>query len=307
MTLRTRVIVASVIAVLASAGAFALFRSDASPRRSEESREPPEPTPTPPDGPYRFVALGDFGDGGPAEFKIATAIDDWTDSKPINALISTGDNVYESGAPSEFASAWTGPFGWVDDEHVPVVATLGNHDVETAGGAPVMELLGMPAHWYARRIGPVEFVVLDANRPEDPAQLQFLRETIAGSTARWTVAVFHQPVYSCSLHGSTPAIDAIWLPILRHDGVDLVLNGHDHTYERFGPLNGTTFIVTGGGGAALYDESACPHGTPEPDAHEFVHHFVTLQVSGSTMRVDALDADLHRIDHVVLDEPKPAG
>ena len=304
---RWRPIAAVVLAVIACAAVFALTRGDGSPRRSEESGEPPEPTPTQPDGPYRFVALGDFGDGGAAEFNIASAIDEWTDRAPINAVVSTGDNVYESGAPSQFADAWQRPFGWVDAENVPVIATLGNHDIETGGGGPVMELLGMPAPWYARRIGPVEFLVLDANRPEDPAQLRFLRDAIAASTARWKVAVFHQPAYSCSRHGSTPTVDALWLPMLENDGVDLVLNGHDHTYERFGPMDGTTFVVTGGGGAALYHESACPDGTPEPDVHEFVHHFVTLEVSGSSMRVQALDVDLHPIDRITLREPRPAG
>jgi 3',5'-cyclic AMP phosphodiesterase CpdA len=281
--------------------AFAFLEDDAtrSPRGLVEPSEPPVASPT---GPFRFVVLGDFGSGSEAELRIAGAIDEWSDAHPVNALVTTGDNVYESGAPAQFAEAWHGPFGWVSAEGITVVATLGNHDIETQGGAPVMGLLDMPSRWYTRRIGPVEFIVLDANRPTDPRQLEFLRNALASSTARWKVAVFHQPAYSCSRHGSTPEVDDHWLPLLARDGVDLVLNGHDHAYQRFGPIEGTTYVVTGGGGAPLYDEDDCPDGTPTPEVKRVVHHFVTLVVSDSRLRIEALDSRLRSIDEVDLAE-----
>jgi hypothetical protein len=304
--MRQRLIVLGIVLLVAGGVAgLALTRSDRSATASEELTEPTEPSPVPPSGPYRFVVIGDFGEGGTAEANVAAAIDSWTDDHPINGFVSTGDNIYESGAPSEFADAWTGPYGWVDTERIPVIATLGNHDVETDDGAPVMRLLDMPARWYTKRIGPVEFFVLDANDPTNAGQLEFLTHAVAQSTARWKIAVFHQPVYSCSRHGSSPEVDAMWLPILQRDGVDLVLNGHDHTYERFGPLDGTTYVVSGGGGAGLYYETECPAGTPEPDVHETVHNFLTMTVDASTLHLDALNADGDVIDRVTLAERKP--
>jgi 3',5'-cyclic AMP phosphodiesterase CpdA len=284
--------------------AFAFLENDAA-RSPRGLTEPSEQPVVPSGGPFRFVVLGDFGNGSPAELKIAGAIDDWADAHPVDALVTTGDNVYESGAPSMFAEAWHGPFGWVSAEGIPVVATLGNHDVETENGGPVMGLLDMPSRWYTRRIGPVEFIVLDANRPTDPAQLDFLRHALASSTARWKIAVFHQPAYSCSRHGSTPDVDEQWLPLLAGDGVDVVLNGHDHAYQRFGPLDGTTYIVSGGGGAPLYHEDDCPDGTPAPEVKLVVHHFVTLVVSDSRLRIEAFDSRLRPIDEVKLAEAKP--
>jgi hypothetical protein len=286
------------ITFLAAGGllTLALIRLDVSTVASGGGNQPST-------GPFRFVVVGDYGEGGAEEAKIAEAIDHWTDRNPINAFVSTGDNVYQSGAPSQFMDAWTAPYGWVKRAKTPIVATLGNHDVETDGGRPVMDLLGMVARWYTRRIGPVEFIVLDANDPTNPDQMQFLNDTLAESTAQWKIAVFHQPVYSCSHHGSTPTVDAMWQPLLEKDGVDLVLNGHDHTYERFGPIEGTTYIVTGGGGAELYYETACPASTPEPDVHETVHNFVTLWMSGSALRLEALSADGRLIDRVNLTEP----
>jgi hypothetical protein len=146
---------------------------------------------------------------------------------------------------------------------------------------------------------------LDANRPTDPAQLDFLRRALITSTAPWRIAVFHQPAYSCSRHGSTPEVDEQWLPLLAGDGVDVVLNGHDHAYQRFGPLDGTTYIVSGGGGAPLYHEDDCPAGTPPPEVTRVVHHFVTLVASDSRLRIEAFDSRLRPIDEVDLAEAKP--
>jgi hypothetical protein len=294
------VIVGVALMTLAGVAAFAFLGSNAS--RSRRVAEPSEPAEVPSAGPSRFIVLGDFGNGSEAELKIAGAMDEWTDANPVDALVTTGDNVYESGAPARFDEVWHEPFGWVSAEGIPVVATLGNHDVETEDGGPVMRLLDMPSRWYTRRIGPVEFIVLDANRVTDQRQLDFLRGALAASTARWKIAVFHQPAYSCSRHGSTPDVHERWLPLLAGDGVDVVLNGHDHAYQRFGPLDGTTYIVSGGGGAPLYHEDDCPDGTPTPEVQRVVHHFVTLVVSDSRLRIEALDSSLRSIDEVDLAE-----
>jgi Calcineurin-like phosphoesterase len=302
--------VARRIIVFVACACLAACSSVRPPSRTAASAIPPTSSPLPPrettapsrsaGEAARFVVLGDYGTGGEAETQVAGAIERWADGHGIDAMVSTGDNVYESGNPAQFAGAWTQPFGWVHDEGIPTVATLGNHDVETEAGAPVMHLLGMPAPWYVRRLGPIEFFVLDANDPTNPDQLRFLSQALAASTAPWRVAVFHQPAYSCSHHGSTPAVDTEWLPLLANGGVDLVLNGHDHTYERFGPVDGTTFVVTGGGGAPLYYETACPAGTPQPAVHRTTYSFVTLTATRETMRVVALDVNLNPIDSLVM-------
>jgi len=84
---------------------------------------------------------------------------------------------------------------------------------------------------------------------------------LARSAARWKVAVFHQPAYSCGTHGSSPEVQREWVRLFQRSGVDLVLNGHDHDYQRFAPIGGVTYVVTGGG-AELYEVGDCPAGTP---------------------------------------------
>jgi hypothetical protein len=147
----------------------------------------------------------------------------------------------------------------------------------------------------------VAFVVLDANRPTDPEQLAFAEQALAdAATAPWSVVVFHQPAYSCAHHGSTPDVLQAFAPLFGPRGVDLVLNGHDHDYQRFGPIDGVTYVVTGGGGGSLYDMRDCPEGTPGPMASAVAFHFVTIEATAETLIVAARAPDGRTLDRFTL-------
>jgi len=260
----------------------------------------PTPSIAPPADGFGFAVIGDFGSGDASERTVANAIREWSSTHRLDALVTTGDNVYESGAPDELGAAWGRPYGWVAEQQVPVVAALGNHDVVTDAGAPELRLFDMPGRWYAGTIGPVRFIVLDANDPTDPEQMAFLRTQLAADArAPWTVAVFHQPAFSCSFHGSTPEVDEAWVPLFARGGVDLVLNGHDHAYERFAPIDGVTYVVDGSGGATLYPASTflCPNGTPDyVFANARDHAFVALTATAHRLVGQAITADGRVID-----------
>jgi hypothetical protein len=231
---------------------------------------------------------------------VAAAVHNWATAVDADALVTTGDNIYPDGEPEDFDEAWHAPYGWVDDEGLRVVASLGNHDIRHNDGKDVMELLDMPHPWYSTRVGAAQLIVLDANRPEDDEQKRWLGEQLDHSEARWTVVVFHHPVYSCSSHGSTEDVIAHWLPILERGAVDLVLNGHDHNYQRF--REGTTnFVVAGGGGADLYDLRECAPGVPERLAgHDSSHSFVTVEGDAGELRLAAVDVEGKVVDQTVL-------
>jgi hypothetical protein len=149
----------------------------------------------------------------------------------------------------------------------------------------------MPGRWYRRQLGPVEFFVLDANDLSQDGQMEWLSSALESSTAAWQVLVFHQPAYSCGKYGSKPGAQRRLLPAIQGKGVDLVLNGHEHNYQRFGPIDGTTFVVTGGGGASLYPVDDCPQGTPDPVAsNDDEHHFLYLAADSSRMEGTVVDA-----------------
>lgn len=246
--------------------------------------------------------IGDFGTGDVREVVLAAALRSWMRTRPFDALVTLGDNVYDEGHPSRFEAAWTFPFGWVDRRGIAVIGALGNHDVKTDDGAPVMELLRMPDRWYRRRIGSVDIFVLDANDIDRAGQLEWLSEALTASRAPWQVLVFHQPAYSCSKHGSTPEIQDHLLPVIHGKGVDLVVNGHDHNYQRFAPRGGVIYVVSGGGAAGLYDVGDCPVGTPHPVAwNDGVQQFLYLEATPSRIRGEAVSVRGETLDAFVLD------
>jgi hypothetical protein len=249
---------------------------------------------------FSFVVIGDYGVGTDSERRVAAQVERWVVAHDATALLTAGDNIYPDGDPSRFDAAWHIPYGWVRERGVRVLASLGNHD-HTDRGEPVMRLLGMPSRWYRATVGSVEVLVLDANRPADTAQREWLQTTLARSTARWTVAVFHQPAYSCSLHDTTPAVVANWVPLFEQYGVDLVLSGHDHNYQRFAPRHGVTYVVTGAGGAPLYAVDACTHGEPPlVRADDDVHGFVAIEGDGTRLRIRAVSDRGQVLDDVTL-------
>ena len=252
------------------------------------------------EGAFEFAVIGDFGTGDEDQRAVAEALREWSRRHPIEAVVTTGDNIYEDGHPEEFPEAWHQPYGWVDRAGITVIASVGNHDIETDAGAPVMELFSMPGRWYAHRFGPVELFVLDGNRPTDPRQLTWLGHALRRSRAPWKVAVFHQPAYSCH-RGGTPEIRARWVPVLLAGGVDLVLSGHDHNYQRF-RVQEMAFVVSGGGGAALDRVGECPAGTPAPLAEiDDRHHFLYGQATSGRLSLQAVPVPGGRpVDRLVL-------
>jgi 3',5'-cyclic AMP phosphodiesterase CpdA len=256
--------------------------------------EPPQPTAplrqaSEVDGALGFVVIGDFGSGAQAEYDVARAIRAWSEDHPVDALVTTGDNIYENGHPERFDEAWHRPYGWLEDQGIEVVASLGNHDIRTDDGQPVMRLLEMPWFWFSHRLGPVEFVVLDGNRPDDEDQARFMRTVLRESEAAWQVVLIHQPPYSCAdEHGSSEASQEL-VPAMAQDGADLVLSGHDHTYQRFPEIQGITFVVSGGGGHYLDGLAPCPEGTPQPQAaFADTHHFLFVRASEEALTIRAV-------------------
>jgi acid phosphatase len=111
--------------------------------------------------------------------------------------------------------------------------------------------------------------------------------------------VFHQPAWSCGLHGSTADVDRFWVPVIESHRTALVLNGHDHDYQRFTSAAGVTYVVTGGGGQNLYPLVPCA-GTPKQEAQAQKHHFTAVEITSRSLTVTAVGTDGGVIDRTVL-------
>jgi 3',5'-cyclic AMP phosphodiesterase CpdA len=257
-------------------------------------------TATAPDGEVisGFVAFGDFG-GGDAQHEIARQMERWADGHRVDALVTTGDNVYNSGEPERFRAQLDEPYRELRRSR-PLWVTLGNHDVRAGHGAAQLRHLGLPDLPYAKELPGVQLLFVDANRP-DQAQADWLEARLSEPGPRFRVVVFHQPAWSCSSHDSDEDVGRVWVPVFERHRAALVLNGHDHNYQRFVSDRGVTYVVTGGGGKDLYRLDRCPAGTPRRVAGAFRNHFTAVEVRARSLSLTAVAADGVVLDRAVIE------
>jgi hypothetical protein len=218
----------------------------------------PAPGPTPGPGPgsvppgseplATLVGAGDIADCNvPGDNATAELLD-----KIPGTVFTTGDNAYEAGSATQYANCYGPTWGRHKARTRPAP---GNHDYGTAGAAEYYRYFGAAAgdpakgyYSYDLAGGAWHAVVINSNCSTvscaaGSAQERWLRADLAASRAPCTVAYWHHPRFSSGTHGSSAALAPIWQALYDH-GADLVLAGHDHTYERFAPQR--------------------PDGTPEP-------------------------------------------
>lgn len=238
----------------------------------------------------RVAVAGDVGTGGRAERATAAAMSEAGLSRPFDGLILLGDNVYPSGDPAQLGATVFGPFGPVLREGAGLLAVLGNHDL-----AGQLARLDMPGPWYARSLGPVLFVALDSNRADDPAQQVWLERTLAASSEPWKIVAMHHPPYSAGWHGSSPSVRDAFSPLFERYGVQLVLAGHDHDYQRSRPIRGVTYVVSGG--AAKLRKTGRAEFTA---ASWSTYHFVDVAIWPDHLLLRAVDRDGRVFDLLAL-------
>jgi hypothetical protein len=246
-----------------------------------------------------IFALGDFGVGGATEREMGASLKHFAAHHPsAKMLVTLGDNDYTE-SPSAFHSNWTTAFGWLDGAGLGVAGTLGNHDVRLNGGRYEYDELNMPRARYRRTIGNVQLFVLNSNNV-NRRQTDWLKTVLPASTATWKVVLFHHPAWTCGEYRSDAAVVEKWVPLFEQYGVQLVLSGHDHNYQRFAPRNGVRYIVHGGGGAHLYPIERCPASYPTRRFARAVHGFLYLRASDTELRVSAFTRHRSLVDRVII-------
>jgi hypothetical protein len=233
-----------------------------------------------PGGAPVLLAVGDIAwCGGTNDEQVASVVDGLL-AGGASALAVLGDIAYENGTADNFQSCYDPAWGKFKSVTRP---TPGNHEYMTAAAAPYYQYFGARAGdagkgYYSYDLGSWHVVVLNANTDFVPvaassAQGQWLAADLAAHPNACTLAYWHQPRFSSGLeHGNDPKVQPLW-DALYAAGADLVLNGHDHDYERFAPQDpsgarddarGITEFVVGTGGRSLY-----PVGTRKPNSIVF--------------------------------------
>jgi len=244
-----------------------------------------------------WFATADSGSGDRHQLAVGAAMAALHRRDPVDVVILGGDNIYNEGEMSRVGAAFERPYRELLRAGVPFHAVLGNHDIRTANGAGQLAYpgFGMKGRWYALRRGPVEFFMHDTN-VDWLQQMTWLRQALAASRAPWKVLVGHHPIYSAGLYGDDrEAIDRL-TPLLRRHGVQLYINGHDHNYERSRPINGTTYLTVGNGGAALRPV------VPGPNSARAVstYGFASLHADADSLTIEAWDTKGKQLDRARL-------
>jgi hypothetical protein len=248
---------------------------------------PVQVTPAPADAPAEVVALsgasvmigvGDIAKCGTQGDELTAMLVDSVlraDSAASveNVVFTLGDNAYPNGDARDFALCFGASWG---DSTKGIMTKIrpapGNHEHRTDGAAPYYQYFGDRAGaptkgYYSYDIGAWHALVLNSEivvnsgftEAERQAQEDWLRQELQGAQRLCTIAYWHNPRFSSGWHGSDVSLQSLW-QILYDGGVDLVLNGHDHNYERFHPqtpsgmadsVKGITQYVVGTGGGTL--------------------------------------------------------
>jgi tartrate-resistant acid phosphatase type 5 len=209
----------------------------------------------------RFAVIGDYGMANAAELAVANLVKSWNP----DFIITVGDNNYPNGASSmidenvgqyfhEFIAPYVGTYG-PGAETNRFFPSLGNHDWDARGARPYLQYFSLPGNerYYDFVIGMLHFFALDSDRSEpdgatsDSIQGQWLQRQIAASNACWQLVFFHHPAFSSGAHHGS----SVWMqwPFAAW-GADVVLTGHDHTYERI-VVDGLPYFVNGLGGGPI--------------------------------------------------------
>jgi acid phosphatase len=246
----------------------------------------------------RILAVGDFGVGGESERATGAAMKRFEATHPASYLVTLGDNDYTKGRA--FAANWQEAFGWLPAAGVKVAGTLGNHDYEAGQSRAELAALGMPGPYYTRKVANAQLFLLDSEMIDDPAQTAWLAQALEASKAAWKIAVFHHPPYSCGFHSGNDDVVAQWVPLFERYGVQLVLSGHEHSYQRFRARRGVTYVVHGGGGAVLYPPTSCPSDHPKRLFSRMGFGFLSVYAGKRRLKVTAIDRQGRSVNSVTL-------
>lgn len=194
----------------------------------------------------RFAVIGDSGNGQQAQYDVGRQMVLAHRAFPFEFVVMAGDNLLGSQTRRDFVDKFEIPYGPLLRMRIPFYAALGNHDEPANRDYPGFNMGGQRYYSFVR--GRARFFVFDTN-VMDPKQLAWIESSLQASTDEWKIAVFHHPIYSDgNRHGSHIQLRVALEPLLTKYGVDVVLAGHDHIYERIKPQKGITHFIVGSSG-----------------------------------------------------------
>lgn len=275
---------------------------------------------TPVPGEFSFLAFGDSGADSPQQLSL---IQRMAAETGIRKVLHVGDLAYESGTFAEFEANYF-TLNAAMMSRLPFFATPGNHEYVTNSAAPYLAGHVAPAsnvaaadmgRYYSFDWGDAHFVSIDSNLLPAAAatrMLNWLDRDLAATGKYWKIVFLHHPPYPTGTHLDDPICALVQEnvnPILERHGVQLVLSGHEHGYERTFPLvanqpvaagaPSTMYVITGGGGAAMETVGSLPQCALSVQAYNYLR----VDVVNSALTFKAIGLDGTVIDMVTLNPP----
>jgi hypothetical protein len=261
---------------------------------------------------WRFVVYGDNRSNPDTHTKNVQQIMKLNPAIVINSgdLVASG-TVYE-----QWKTQYFDPLRGLA-EYVPVYTCLGNHE---RNADHYYNYTSVPKEnnevYYSFDYATAHIISLNSNSKDAPfelgeAQTEWLiKDLKANQDKQWTIVFFHHPLFRCHpTRGITPQ-RWVWQPIFEQYGVDLVVNGHDHYYQRTysignyaeEPTRGVYHLISGGGGAGTYPIVPKIHAA----SRKQIHHVTVMDVQDDRIVGRAIDIDGNTFDAFVYDKQAPS-
>jgi len=261
----------------------------------------PVPTAITSKGSVQFIVFGDSGSAMRGQIETANQMAQLYNRKPFSFALMLGDNIYEVGDVNKLGEArFLNPYKALLASGVRFYPAFGNHDLAEGHDAEQLEFFDMPGPYYDFVIGNVHFLAIDTTR-FDKLQAQWLDKKLAQSKSTWNIVYGHHPVYSSGAHGNTQLMINLLKPVLEKHRVNMYLAGHDHDYERFNPIRGVVYIVSGGGGASLRKFKKIKPGSV---VRHVKNHFMHVEIKGRQVRFRVIDGKGNMIDSFQWAQPQ---
>jgi len=288
--------------------------------------------------PLRIWAIGDSGTADANARAVRDAFLGYTGERGADVWLMLGDNAYDSGTAPEYQAAVFDTYPQVLRNTV-VWPTIGNHDAISANSptesGPYYNVFTLPRAgeagglasgteaYYSFDYGGVHFVCLDSedtDRSGTGAMMTWLESDLASASSDWVIAYWHHPPYTKGSHDSDNVSDSggrmrdmreVALPILESYGVDLVLTGHSHSYERSYLLDGhygvsstltPEMILDAGDGSASGDGAyEKPVGMSPRAGAVYIVAGSSGKISGGPLNHPAMYISLNTLGSLVID------
>ena len=249
------------------------------------------------DGSVRFAVIGDTGSGTAQQREVGDMMIKYHALFPFEFVLMMGDNMYGGEAPQDFEKKFAQPYRALLDNKVKFYATLGNHDQALQVNYENFNMNGKEYYRFTK--GNIAFYSLNSNYM-DKKQVKWLEDELGPETAAWKVMFFHHPPYSSAkAHGSDGQLREVIEPIFLKYGVDVVLTGHDHVYERIKPQKGIYYFVSGAGGKLRSGDVDKQSGIIDK-SYDRDLHFMLFEVAGDQMYFQAISRTGETIDSGVI-------